>query len=136
MQCPNCNHIERDELWGEPATCPKCSVIYEKALRAKQVREQQAALARQAKENADKQPRSTRMGAAMAGVEQARAERKQRERSQTESAQNPTHVIVTDIKMPFWSIVTLMVKVAIASIPAFIILFALSKIFWGVLMAL
>lgn len=31
-------------------------------------------------------------------------------------------VIVTDVKMPFWSMVAFMVKAAIASIPALIIL--------------
>ena len=34
-------------------------------------------------------------------------------------------VVVTDIKMPFWSMVVFMVKAAIAAIPAFIILFCL-----------
>lgn len=34
-------------------------------------------------------------------------------------------VIVTDIRMPFWSIVIFMVKAAIASIPAMIILFSI-----------
>ena len=32
-------------------------------------------------------------------------------------------VVVTDIKMPFWSMVMLLVKLAIAAIPALIILF-------------
>ena len=36
-------------------------------------------------------------------------------------AQN-AEVIVVDIKMPFWSMVTFMVKWVIASIPAFLIL--------------
>ena len=45
-------------------------------------------------------------------------------------------VIVTDIKMPFWSMVIFMVKWVIASIPAFIILFVLAGIFMGVLGAL
>ncbi len=35
---------------------------------------------------------------------------------------NAEHVIVTDVKMPFWSMVVFMVKWAIASIPAFFIL--------------
>lgn len=42
-------------------------------------------------------------------------------------------VIVTDIKMPFWSMVIFMVKWVIASIPAFIILFILANIFIGVI---
>ncbi len=36
--------------------------------------------------------------------------------------ENVSHVVVTDIKMPFGSMVSFMVKWAIASIPAFIIL--------------
>lgn len=40
-------------------------------------------------------------------------------------------VIVTDIKMPFLSMVFFMVKWVIASIPAFIILFILGAIFMG-----
>lgn len=38
-------------------------------------------------------------------------------------------VIVTDIRMPFWSMVTFMVKWVIASIPAFVILAALWTLF-------
>jgi hypothetical protein len=33
-----------------------------------------------------------------------------------------SHVVVTDIRMPFWSMVVIMIKWAIAAIPAFIIL--------------
>ena len=39
MKCPNCDFIERDELWGEPAICPKCDAIYEKAVKVKALRE-------------------------------------------------------------------------------------------------
>ncbi len=37
-------------------------------------------------------------------------------------SQDHSKVIVTDIRMPFWSIVIFMVKFSIASIPAFLIL--------------
>jgi len=37
-------------------------------------------------------------------------------------------VVVTDIRMPFWSMVTFMVKWAIAAIPAIIILFVIGLI--------
>ena len=33
-----------------------------------------------------------------------------------------TRVVVTDVKIPFWSLVSLLVKVTIAAIPAYIIL--------------
>jgi ABC-type sugar transport system permease subunit len=42
------------------------------------------------------------------------------------------HVVVTDIRMPFWSMVTFMVKWVVASIPAFLILGML----WALLMVL
>ena len=44
---------------------------------------------------------------------------------ETESNQ---HVVVTDIRMSFWSMVVFMVKWAVAAIPAFIIL----AVLWGV----
>jgi hypothetical protein len=40
-------------------------------------------------------------------------------------------VIVTDIEIPFWSMVVLMVKLAIASIPALIILSILGTLATG-----
>lgn len=46
------------------------------------------------------------------------------------------HVVVTDIRMPFWSMVAFMVKWVIASIPAFLILgmlWALLMLLWGIL---
>jgi hypothetical protein len=42
-------------------------------------------------------------------------------------------VIIVDVKMPFISMVVLMVKAAIASIPAFFILAFIGSIFFSVL---
>lgn len=46
-----------------------------------------------------------------------------------------SEVVVVDVKIPFWSMVTLLVKWALASIPALIILFIigalLSALFGG-----
>jgi hypothetical protein len=47
---------------------------------------------------------------------------------QPERRELPATVVVTDIRMPFGSMVTFMVKWAIASIPAAIILFALAAV--------
>jgi hypothetical protein len=42
---------------------------------------------------------------------------------------DPTNtVVVTDIKIPFWSLVVLMVKWALAAIPAVIILIAIATV--------
>ncbi|HSS69154.1 MAG TPA: hypothetical protein VLQ46_00700 [Casimicrobiaceae bacterium] len=44
----------------------------------------------------------------------------------------PAHrVLVTDVKMPFLSMVTFMVKWAVAAIPAFLILIFLGALFWS-----
>jgi len=43
-------------------------------------------------------------------------------------SQDQSRVVVTDIRMPFWSIVIFMVKFSIASIPAFLILLAVGFI--------
>ncbi|WP_162847932.1 hypothetical protein [Mariprofundus erugo] len=43
------------------------------------------------------------------------------------------HVTITDIKMPFFSMVIFMVKWAIASIPAFLILWFFGAIAFGLL---
>lgn len=40
----------------------------------------------------------------------------------------PPTVVVTDIKIPFWSLVVLMVKWALAAIPALVILIAIATI--------
>jgi hypothetical protein len=43
-------------------------------------------------------------------------------------SENTREVTVTDIKIPFWSMVVLMVKWALAAIPAIIILIVISAI--------
>ncbi len=46
---------------------------------------------------------------------------------------NENHVTIVDVKMPFLSMVIFMVKAAIASIPAFIILAIIGAIVFAVL---
>ena len=43
-------------------------------------------------------------------------------------ADNAQEVVVTDIKIPFWSMVVLMVKWALAAIPAIIILIVIAAV--------
>ena len=45
-------------------------------------------------------------------------------------------VSIVDIKMPFWSMVTFMVKASIASIPAFIILSVIGSLVFMILGAI
>lgn len=46
---------------------------------------------------------------------------------------NTNRIVITDINMPFWSMVMFMVKAAIASIPAFIILSLIGSLVFGLL---
>jgi len=48
----------------------------------------------------------------------------------------PTECRIVDIEMPFWSLVNLMVKLAVAAIPAFIILIILAVAALAVLSAI
>jgi hypothetical protein len=43
-------------------------------------------------------------------------------------ADNTHEIVVTDIKIPFWSMVVLMVKWALAAIPAIIILIVIGSV--------
>lgn len=99
MKCPACDFIERDELWGDPATCPKCGAVYEKAVAARQAKE--AMLANQEREKSQASIRKTKQA---------------------------QKVIVTNIDIPFWSMVRFMVMWALAAIPAATIL---AILFWG-----
>lgn len=47
--------------------------------------------------------------------------------------ERPTRVVVTDFDMPFGRMVVFMVKVAIASIPAALIIFGLMALIAGIL---
>lgn len=51
----------------------------------------------------------------------------------TQPPKTTNEVVVTDIKMPFGSMVTFMIKWAIAAIPAFIILTILGWLVFGIL---
>jgi hypothetical protein len=53
-----------------------------------------------------------------------------------EPPQNQQQVVVTDIHMPFWSMVVFMVKWAIAAIPALLILFVASSLAWATIFGL
>lgn len=48
-------------------------------------------------------------------------------------ADERTEVVITDIRMPFWSMIVFMVKWAIAAIPAIIILSVIASVVTAVL---
>lgn len=124
MKCPNCDFIEKDEAFGDPATCPKCGAIYEKALRIRANKERQELFEKQKQESqgidqgASLKDRLANASASVSDGREKRAEAGIQKQQNRESRS----VIVTDIDMPFWSMVFFMVKWVIASIPAIIIL--------------
>ncbi|MDY0191677.1 MAG: hypothetical protein RBR22_13200 [Desulfuromonas sp.] len=150
MKCPNCDFIDKDEAFGDPAKCPECGAFYDKALKVKELKN---ALARQstaadtdelaavgksedkiARERARKEQRDheARVKADLkAKAESDRAELKRQfaqERQERERIERGRKVVIADIDMPFWSMVQFMVKWALASIPAVLILML---IFYG-----
>jgi hypothetical protein len=67
--------------------------------------------------------------------EEPSMEKEQRMSTATGPASRP-EVMVTDIRMPFWSMVIFMVKWAIVSIPAILILVVLTVVFWTTIVGL
>jgi hypothetical protein len=51
-------------------------------------------------------------------------------------ADDKREVVVTDVKIPFWSMVVLMVKWAVAAIPALIILLVIGSVVFMVMAAI
>lgn len=106
MQCPNCGYEPTmSEMQRSPDDCVKCGINYEGHARAVDRRAQ------------DERERRAKL-AAMAPVVKEVAE----------NYAGAQPVVVVDIRMGFWSMVHFMVKFAIATIPAAIILIIL---FWG-----
>lgn len=155
MKCPNCDFIEKDEAFGQPPTCPKCGAIYEKALRVRQLKElhlkklkaaaekkaqeqpaqQQAAEKREAVEPpAEPEEDKVKPGVAAsisAGIAEARAER---QREADEIASRGTHsVVITDVQIPFLSLVVLLFKIMVAAIPAAIAFYIVILVGLGII---
>lgn len=128
MKCPNCDFIDKDKAFGDPAVCPQCGAIYEKALRLKANRESQEPIEKQRQESqgaSEGVSLKSRLASAAASVSDGR-ERRAEASTQSQQNRESRSVIVTDIDMPFWSMVFFMVKWVIASIPAIIILVLLA----------
>ena len=136
MKCPNCDFIERDEAFGDPATCPKCGAIYEKALRVKALRDQQeearrkkaeaeqakaaaaAAKARAKKEAEAKAEEAMLKATAERAAAELEAKERQSQQAATQERPETQKVVITNINIPFWSLVRLLVELAVAAIPA------------------
>lgn len=123
MQCPSCNHIPLAGSEQDPNTCPKCGVNYAEVIRRK------AAAA--AMKPPATQALPSRLDNAREAVRQGRQARESAEHQQRN--QTPAPVRIVDIEMPFWSMVVFLIKLALASIPAAIILYAAAGIFLGVI---
>lgn len=132
MQCPACEKEFAQHEYGEPARCPDCGVFYEKALALKQ---RKLAAKKAAEDSQNKPPKPTSKlvqgwQGAMVSVEEGRRQREaeQQRNLASRAASMPKPVIVTDINISFGSMVMLLVKLAIAAIPAAIIV---ALIVWG-----
>lgn len=120
MQCPKCAYEPTmTEMQASPEQCPSCGVYYAKVSRAE----------------AEQEPKPKgRLAGALRGarmsVEDGRRRREEEERSRARSRDSlaATPVVVTDVQIHFGSMVTLLVKLAFAAIPAAIIV---AIIIWG-----
>lgn len=138
MQCPACNHEASPESFGNPAKCPACGVYYDKALALKRRRESMDNASEEIERPVAQGKLKSAWQGAKVSVEEGRRRRAEQEASVAlrRSPQHANGVVVTDIKMSFWSMVVFMVKWAIAAIPAMLILFVLGSIAWGVLLGI
>jgi hypothetical protein len=140
MQCPACNHEADEAEYGEPARCPACGVFYEKALALKNRRLAAEAAAAEAAKPQTKPASKLAKGwnGAMVSVEEGRRQREaeQQRNLASRAASEAKPVVVIDIRMSFWSMVWFMVKWAIASIPALIILAVIGSVVFGIFIGL
>lgn len=121
MQCPKCSYEPTmSEIKASPDQCPSCGVYYAK-------------VSIQADPPSDPKPQSKLADAwqgAKVSVEEGRRRRAEdeRKRAQAHSVTAASPVVVTDVQIQFGSMVTLLVKLAFAAIPAAIIV---TIIIWG-----
>lgn len=116
MQCPKCGYEPTmSESTASPDQCPSCGVYYAKAT---------AAASRQTPDERE-------------AAERQRLSAQRADRIGTRRPSAPANpVVVVDLQMPFTSMVTFMVKWALASIPAVIILAAVATVAFTMLGAL
>lgn len=142
MQCPACDHDASSAEFGEPPKCPACGVYYHKALAHKErmARRDPVSVPESAAESdAPSFGDKLLLGfiSAKNAVEEGRRNRavKESQAAHIKQRSAPLAVAVVDLQMPFLSMVWFMVKLAIAAIPALIILsvlmFAVSSFFYG-----
>lgn len=124
MKCPNCDFVEADEAFGTPPKCPNCGAFYDKALRAKLLKDG-AGVQTKYVEPVDAAPVKSRLSNASESVREGRKQRAVAE-SKYDQTKISRSVIVTDIDMPFWSLVMFMVKFVLASVPAALIVFLIA----------
>lgn len=112
MQCPECNHVPLAGTQPDPTRCPECGIYYAKA-----------AWLRKGQVPAGTKPKPPAVKVSDAyGVQQA-----------LRNYPGAQPVVVIDVQMSFNSMVWFMVKWALASIPALIILFILFLIMLGII---
>lgn len=121
MQCPKCGYEPTmSEIQSSPDQCPSCGVYYAK-------------VSHLTVDAAEEKPSSKLAGAwrgAMLSVEEGRERRAEDERNRirAHNVSTAAPVVVTDVQIQFGSLVTLLVKLAFAAIPAAIIV---AIIIWG-----
>lgn len=101
MQCPECNHIPLAGTQSDPERCPNCGIYYAKAAWLR-------------KEQVPAGMKSKQQPAPVGGAYDVREALKKYPGAQP--------VVVIDVQMSFGSMIWFMVKWALASVPALLIL--------------
>ena len=107
MQCPECNHIPLAGTQPDPDRCPECGIFYQKALKMRHA----TGGFTQSKPAAEASPGKAVEAAVSPKVKAAMFEYR-----------GAQPVVVIDVNMSFSSMVVFMIKWALASIPALLLL--------------
>lgn len=113
MQCPNCLHIPLAGNQPDPNVCPKCNVPYIESIR-KNIND--SAISKHTCQDKSSSAKRVHNDIKQKMIEYPGA--------------HP--VVVLDVNMSFMSMVVFMVKWALASIPALIVVFAIYFVFIAV----
>lgn len=115
MQCPKCSYEGTMAEFGDDRKCPECGAYYDKVIQHVQREIERPAPPKVEPEGPTLRERAD---AAMLAVNEGRKRRKASEALDASRRGQPEYVRLTGVDIPFLSLVWLMTKLILASIPA------------------
>ena len=128
--CPGCQtaYTVDDTNAGMVTDCPECGI--EVTIPSKTTKTAPRSAAVDRRKTTKTSPRSAAVDRRKTTKSASRSAAPGR--PQTTAVNRPESVVITDIKMPFGSMIVFMVKWALAAIPALILLFIIYSILFGI----